>query len=295
MKWLNLALRIFMLMGLCNFMFAASLETQLQSQKDLNWVFSGMLTSENDDHYGYYFEVQRHDEQVYILSALIHLEDQALVFVEESEAKLSEQDSLNWQIGHSYFGLNQTTHRLSLGVSTAQEKGFGFRIDALNEEKADVKPQSLRNGLALNVFELGRIAGHIYLGSGKEEFVTAKQSWFRQINTNKLAQGNKSHDLTNVLCQFEDGSSFYAIHLPEHDALSGFIAAGKDAKGQNVKMSQFVKITELPHEWDLAISLPAKHVHFADLLEKHHKIGDIAAGVVDGERFGFCTAGKKRV
>ncbi|OGV25563.1 MAG: hypothetical protein A3F18_08140 [Legionellales bacterium RIFCSPHIGHO2_12_FULL_37_14] len=283
------------LIGLANLSFATPLEEKLLSKEKLNWVFSGMLTGEHNNHYGYYFEIERLAGKVQILSALFDIENKTLIFVEENDANMPNQTDLNWQIGNSYIGLNPQTQRLALGANSSQGKGFGFRIDTLSEPANRAKPQPLRSGLALNVSALGRIAGHVYLGEGKEEFVTAQQTWLRQIDANKLARKNKSHDLTNVLCQFDDGSSFYAIHLPEQDALSGFIAGGKDSKGQNIKMSQFVKITKLPHEWDLAISLPAKHVHFADLLEKHRLIGDIAAGVVTGERPGFCTAGKKKV
>lgn len=291
----GLLILFFIFMNMSNLLFAASLENQLQVQKNLNWVFSGMLTNENNIHYGYYFEIERHNEDIHTLSALINVENKSLIFVEESDAKIKDQNTLNWQVGNSYFGLNAATHRFVVGVNTDKHTGFGFRIDTLNEQMDMNKSKALRNGLMLNVSELGRLTGHVYLGSGEEEFVMAKHAWLRQIDVNKLASNQRHHDLTNVLCQFEDGSSFYVAHLPQNDALRGFMAGGKDAKGKNIRMSQFVKIKELPHEWDLSISLPEKHVHFSDLLDKHRTIEDIAAGVVIGKSSGFCTAGKRKV
>jgi hypothetical protein len=272
---------------------ATSMDEPLKVQDSFNWVFSGMINNEQAERYGYYFEIQKKGDQFRILSALINLERKSLVFVEESQAKLKDIALLNWQVGHSYFGFNTVTHNLAFGVKTPTGQGFSFKVDALNDPVSTTKPQSLSAELALNVIQMGRLNGHLYLGpEHADEFVTAKQTWFRQLfgKTNKPHE--KNHDVTGVLCQFDDGSGFYAMHLPESDALRGFVAGWRDPAGKPVKMSQFVKITEnLPHEWDLSVSLPALHVRFSDVLAKN----GIAAGVVKGKKSGFCTAEKERV
>lgn len=286
---------ILMILSMPPVLSAMSLEIPLQTQQALNWVFSGMVKNDEDHHYGYYVEIQRQQQQVHMLSALIQIETKTLVFVEESDATLPLVAGLNWQVGRSYFGFNPATHRVALGVKTANEQGFSLKIDTVNESSSLMNPQSLRSGLALNVLQMGQVHGHIVLGAQKDEFVTAKQAWFRQLDTKQATVANKPA-LTDVLCQFDDGSGFYAIHLPVQDAQSGFAAGWRDAKGHAVPMSQFVKITQaLPHEWDLSISLPATHIKFSDLLSKQRKIGEVAAGVVVGKRPGFCTAGREKV
>lgn len=278
--------------GLQHMVFASSIETTLQEKSSFNWIFSGMVTNEQAVRYGYYFEIQKKDAHVRVLSALINLEQKTLVFVDEDEATVPESSGLKWQVGRSYFGFNPMTHRLMFGVKTAENQGLGFYVDTLDEPLSTTKPQILRAGLALNVIQMGRLTGHVYLGGDQDEFVSAKQTWFRQLSGKSMVQTDASHQATGVLCQFDDGSGFYAMNVPEADALRGFVAGWRDATGKALKMSQFVKITEdIPHEWDLSIPLPSMHVHFSDLLAK----GQIAAGVVQGKYSGFCTAEKEQV
>jgi hypothetical protein len=287
-----------LLIWLCSsLVLAMSIEEPLQVKEGMNWVFSGMVTNEQAERYGYYFELQRKGEKFRILSALVNMEKKSLVFVEENEANVQDVSGLNWQVGHSYLGFNPETHRLSFGVKNLAEQGFSFKIDTLAEPISATHPQILRTGLALNVMQMGRVNGHIYLGKDHvDEFVTAKQTWFRQLTTQVHGQTEKNHNLTNVLCQFDDGSGFYAANMPTSDALRGFVAGWRDPAGKPVKMSQFVKITQdIPHEWNLSASFPAFHVRFSDLLDKQHPIGEIAAGIVVGDKSGFCTAGKELV
>lgn len=278
-------------------MFAKPIEEPLQVKDDMNWVFSGMVSNEQADRYGYYFELQRKGEKFRILSALVNMEKKTLVFVEEHEAEVRDVSSQNWQVGGSYLGFNPETHRLSFGVKNAAEQGFSFKIDTLAEPISATHPQTLRTGLALNVMQTGRVNGNLYLGKDHgDEFVTAKQTWFRQLTSKGHGQTETKHDLTNVLCQFDDGSGFYATNMPAEDAMRGFVAGWRDPAGKPVKMSQFVKISQdLQHEWNLSASFPAFNVRFSDLLVNQRPIGQIAAGIVVGKKSGFCTAGKERV
>lgn len=260
-----------------------------------NWVFSGMVTNELGEHYGYYFEARRQSSQLQILSALVNIEKKSLVFIDDSQANISGDAEMNWQVGNAYLGFNSVTNRWILGVNTKEKFGFNFKIDApLSSEASSSRIQTLKSGLTMLVEPTGRLNGHVISPDNNEEFVTAKSSWLREFMT-------KSHlptpyPLTNVLCHFNDGSTFYAVHLLAPDALQSFVAKWHAASGLSKKMSQFVNIRHpSPEEWDLSAPFPAFHIRFSNLLSKSFQLSEVGAGVVDGKLNGFCTAAKEKV
>lgn len=276
-------------LGLCVTSWSQDFQSSLHKQASFNWVFSGVMMNEQHDHYGYYFEFIKNQNHHRVLSALIQLDQKKLIFVEEDQADFDDHDDqrTQWEVGRSYLALEPVTQRLLLGIKNDHQQGFRFKIDTF-EPMHYSRPQALKLGLAFNVTQLGRITGHVFLNDQvPDEFVHAKRTWFRQLSDKNSEEQHSSRDLTGVFCHFDDGSGFYAMHLPKEDALSGFVAGWHDAAGKSLPMSQFVKISQsLPHEWDLTIPTPQMHVHFSDLLSK----GNVAAGVVHGKKFGFCTA-----
>jgi len=267
----------------------------MASDTAFNWVFSGIVTNESAERYGFYFQIQRHDHTYQVLSTLVDLEKHTLVFVEENEAVLPEDPDMNWQVGQAYLGFKPVNNSWVFGVKTESKQGFNFKIDTLSQLTQPTKTQTLRPGLLFFVNQTGRLTGHLHLGEDKvDEFVTAKHTWFRQLSSEALT--NDPHPVTNVLCQFDDGSGFYATHLLESDASRGFVAGWRDASGKPVSMSQFVHMKSLPnHDWQISSTLPALQMQFSDLLAKPGESKAISAGIISGKRSGFCAAGKEVV
>lgn len=252
-----------------------------------NWVFSGMVRNELGGRYGYYFEIQRQGEKFRILSTLVDVNQKKVIFVDENTATLPNAASVNWQVGRAYLGMNAETHRWVLGVEAPHHKGFHFKLDALNFRERPANP--LSDKLALSVLQTERLNGHVSLGPSREdEFVSARHTWFRQL---KAHHQGAPHPMTQVFCQFNDGSGFYATHLLTPKALRGFMAGWRTASGEAVRMSQFVSIHQTaPQEWDLSATLPAFHVRFSNLLPPPTALSPLSAGVVEGKLSGFCTA-----
>ncbi|MCX7116013.1 MAG: hypothetical protein NTW08_08925 [Gammaproteobacteria bacterium] len=262
-------------------------------QKEFDWVFSGMVLNERGERYGYYFEIQRQKEQFRVLSTLVNVEKKTLVFVEENEATIHDASTMNWQVGKAYLGFNPVTNRWGLGVATKMHQGFNFKIDALPMESVPHSKQ-LRTGLEMVVNQMGRLNGHLQIAKENEEFVTAKNTWFRQVIS--MHASIETHPMTHVLCHFNDGSGFYAAHLLDPTALQGFVAGWRSSDGLPMKMSQFVNIQHPSlQDWQVSASVPAFHLHFSNLLDHAMKLSDMGAGVVDGAFPGFCVAEKKRV
>lgn len=268
------------------------------TQPAFNWVFSGIVTNEQAERYGFYFQIQGHENTYQVLSTLVDLEKNALIFVEENKAEIATVNEMNWQVGGAYLGFKPINNSWVFGVKTKSKQGFNFKIDTLSEVGQASKTQTLRPGLLFFVNQTGRLTGHLHLGSDQSDaFVTAKSAWFRQLNSQAQSAEEDSHPVTNMLCQFDDGSGFYATQLPERDALHGFIAGWRDAEGKPVSMSQFIRMKQLPtHEWQVSLALPALEMQFRDLLAvEGMPTNAISAGVVMGKRSGFCAAGKEIV
>lgn len=262
-------------------------------QPSFDWVFSGMVSTEIGERYGYYFEVQRHQTQFHVLSVLVNMETKRVVLTEENNAMLPESDTLNWRVGNAYLGFNTVTNRWLLGVTTPDGKGFDFKIDALPMgTQSPVK--LLRAGLKMQVHPLGRLNGDLHFSKTLEAFVTAQHTWMRQLIAMQVKSSKQP--MTNILCHFDDGSGFYAAHLLAPSALQGFIAGWYSKEGEPMKISQFVNIEHnTVNEWRVSSSMPVFHLHFSNLLTRSFHPNDLGAGVVEGRRPGFCVAEQKKV
>ena len=134
--------------------------------------------------------------------------------------------------------------------------------------------------------------GHIQVGNeSKEQFVTAKNAWFRQV---WLAENqHKSYPLSGVLCRFNDGSGFYAMNMKTRDALKGAIAGWCDEEGEASAMSQFIHVKEDPKgPWHIQVASPHLHLVLSDYLKKDSVI---AGFVAKGKLPGFCMLSKEEI
>lgn len=277
----------------CSFVFAA--DTSLDSVEQTgflpaestraNWVFSGVVTNEGGDHYAYFFQMQRHENKFHVNAALFDVQSKTMIMLDNAEATIPDPEHYSWHVGHSFLRFNAINDSWVFGLKMQDKKGFNFKIDMLNQPEKNPVVQNLRDGIEFIVSQTGQLNGHIQIGAmDSEQFVTAKSTWFRQIwLTNPQAQ---SHQLSNVLCRFIDGSGFYSMNMIEPDAIRGAVAGWFDAQGVASAMSQFINVKEAPEgDWHIRIASPNLHFILSDSIKQNSVV---AGFVAEKDRQGFC-------
>ncbi len=263
---------------------------------EVYWVFAGIVTNESGERYNYYFQMQRKNAQFHAIAALIDGQSKQVLLFEENEATIVEPDAQNWHVGNAFMQFNPINDSWVFGIKNKENKGFNFKIDLLEQAASIPVKQDLRSGVQLLVKQTSRLNGHLQMGElGKDQFVTAAKAWFKQVWVSQPQ--DTLHPLTGVLCQFNDGSGFYAVNLQEPDALRGAIAGWRDGQGKAIAMSQFISVKETKKGgvWHIRIPSPKTRLTLQDTLanknEKHHLI----AGLIEGEVPGFCTISRDEV
>lgn len=255
-----------------------------------NWVFSGLVTNESGDNYGYFFQLQRNGLQFNSLAALFDAQSKTVILLDESEATISDPATYDWHVGHAFMRFNPINDSWIFGLQNNDKKGFNFKVDMLKEPANNPVAQELRSGVELLVSQTSRLNGHIQIGGeSKEQFVTAKNAWFRQLSLTE--QPSKGHPFTGVLCRFNDGSGFYSVNMNESDALRGAVAGWQDGQGISAMMSQFINIQQAPEgPWHIRIASPSLHLILSDFIKQDPTV---AAGfVAEGTAPGFCMLSK---
>ncbi len=251
----------------------------------INWTFSGVVANENGENYGYLFQMQREDNQFHVITALFDAQTKQLLIQEDSHAILSDANTFNWQVGHSFLRFNPINASWIFGLKDGNKKGFNFKIDMLKQSEREQTTQGLRQGVEMMVRQTGQLNGHIQFDDNKEQFVTAKNAWFRQFWLTDHQE--KTHQLSGVLCRFNDGSAFYSMNMPEADALRGATAGWFDPQGLPTTMSQFINVKQMPEggAWHIRIASPSLHLILNDSIQHD----SVVAGFIDEkDRQGFC-------
>lgn len=259
------------------------------------WVFSGIVTNESGEQYSYYFQMQRKNSQFYAIATLINSQTKEVLLFEESNATIAQPEVSNWQVGSAFLQFNPINNSWIFGVKTKNKKGFNFKADMLSQTENTHTIQGLRSGVEFLINQTGRLNGHLQIGDDSgEQFVTAQKAWFKQLWVSK-PQGTM-HPLTGVLCQFNDGSGFYAVSLQEEDALKGAVAGWRNAQGIAVSMSQFVTVKESKDDiWHISIASPKIQLSLQDALAKENEKHQLIAGLTNGVMPGFCTISKDEI
>ncbi|WP_094091561.1 hypothetical protein [Legionella clemsonensis] len=272
-------------------------ETKINSlnASQADWVFSGTVMNESGERYSYYFHMHRRDTQFHAVAALIDSQTKNLLLFEENSAVIEKPEISNWRVGDAFLQFNPITNSWIFGIKTKQKKGFNFKADMLKTDQSSPGIQHLRSGVDLLINQTGRLNGHLQTGlEGSEHFVTAPKAWFRQIWVSKTQES--SHPFTGILCQFNDGSGFYAVNLQETDALRGALAGWRDAQGIPVSMSQFVTIQEAEEGlWNIQVASPKINLTLQDILAREDEQHHLIAGLTNDLIPGFCAISKDEV
>lgn len=252
-----------------------------------NWVFSGMVTSESGDEYGYYFQMQRQDKHFQVTASIVNAQDREVLMFYKSEAQIKNSQDLKWQVGRAFLSFNPINESWIFGLKVKDQQGFNFKVDLLSQSQADESIKGLSQGLKLIVNQTGRINGHIQFGKQKkEEFVTSSNAWFRQVWLS--SSSIKPLPLSSLFCRFNDGSGLYSFNLKTEEADEGAIAGLCDAKGNPSSLSQFIEINEHSpdHLWSIHIASPEMSFKLSDSI----KSPELLAGfIAEGAKSGFCV------
>ena len=252
-----------------------------------SWVFAGIVSNENSDNYGYFFRMQRDGNDFHSIAALIDAQTKDVILLDENHAHIDHPAAFNWHVGPSFLRFNSINNSWIFGLKSKDKKGFNFKVDMLKQSEIVPVVQGLRPGVELLINQTHHLNGHLNAGTdNKEQFVTAKNAWFRQVWLTNDQQ--KNYPFSGVLCRFTDGSGFYSVKMPEADAQRGAIAGWRDEEGTSVPMSQFINVKQdkAGGPWHIRVTSPNLHLMFIDDIKKD----SVAAGfLVDGKRQGFCV------
>lgn len=251
-----------------------------------NWFFSGVVATEGGDHYAYFFQMDRHGHDFHVVASLFDAQTKTMVLMDEGDATIQDPERNNWHVAHSFLRFNPINDSWIFGFKTPDKKGFNFKVDMLNQPQHNPVTQGLRAGVDVIVSQTGQLNGHVQADTiSHEQFVTAKNSWFRQI---WLTQDqSQHHKLSGVLCRFDDGSGFYSMNMLEPDAVRGAVAGWFDAQGEPSAMSQFINVKEASDgAWHIHVTSPRLNLILSDAFKRSALV---AGFVTEKDKQGFCV------
>lgn len=251
-----------------------------------SWSFSGMVTDESGNRYGYFFQMHRQEEHFQVKTALIDDQNQLKLFYEDSEDLISAAP-LNWHIGHSFIRYNPINDSWIFGVKLGNGQGYNFKVDMLKEEDNDSKPLTLRPGVELQALQTSRLNGHIKIEKDvKEQFVTGNNAWFGKVWFSR--KQNTPHEISTTFCRLSNDNGFYSANLKEEDATGAAVAGWRDPLGNKVKMSQFVSIkNQADNQCLLHVGLPKLDLNVINTLKQEDQNSLSVAGFSKDNK-GFC-------
>lgn len=262
--------------------------------KYADWTFTGLVSNDAGDQFGYFFHLERAGTHFKTHAALFEQQTGEPILQEQSEATLNNLEKYNWQVGNAFLRFNPITESWIFGMQTREKKGFNFKVDMLSQPEKKPDAKTLRSGIEVIVNQTSRLNGHIDMNAEKQnQFVTAKHAWFQQVWL--MEKQEKKHPFFSVLCRFNDGSGFYSVNMREVDAKQGAITGAYDAKSKPVVVSQFIHLKQdsKTQNWHIRLASPKMNLVFSDLLPDNQSLH---AGFVELEnKSGFCSLQKEEL
>jgi hypothetical protein len=246
------------------------------------WTFSGIVTNENGESYGYYFRMERLKGQLSAIATVYKQETQEIVLQEKATAVLVEAENKhNWKAEGIFLKFNPINGDWIFGVKSKEKTGFNFKVDMLSLVPGHLEYRRLTPNINMIITQTSHLNGHLHLSTGeKEQFVTAKNAWFSELaykNPDMVAT-----PFSEVLCRFADGSGFYSVQVKE-DRLKNEVNISHDAEGKKKNLG-LVGVSQNEKGWQISLSSKNK-LNLDHPLTTEHAI----AGFVDQEQqLGFC-------
>ena len=252
-----------------------------------NWLFTGLVKTDSGDLYAYFFNIERADQQLRAQVALFDGQSKQLIEYYDQSGTWEETNDAQWKVGRAFLQHNLITDTWIFGLKAKDNKGFNFKVDMLKQAETAREPQSLRKGLKFMVRQTSRLNGHLQIGGEEKElFVTSDNNWFAKAWITEKQEN--IHDVQGLFCRMNDNSGFYLVTLKEADAHKGSFASWRDSEANEVKMSQFLSLSEdATHGYSVKISLPKLQIQFNNLLANQAD-SQAVAGFFKEDQQGFC-------
>lgn len=257
--------------------------------KKASWVFVGMVESETGEIYNYFFQVQRNEDDFRAIVALFDFQTKKLLLEEDSSIKIENPQNFKWVIGRAFLRFNPITNSWVFGLKNKDKQGFNFKVGMLTQPEDKPTTQYLHKGIPFVVTQFGQLNGHIRVDREvKEQFVTAKNTWFSQIVLTNLKE---QQHLNGLLCSFNDVRALYAMQLLEASSLLDTVAGLFDADGMAKRVSQFLKIKQNEDDsWSIMVSVPKLNLKLTDIYKNKDTILGFIASNSD---LGFCVLSRE--
>lgn len=249
------------------------------------WTISGLLHNEQDDYYGFIMILERHGQAFHAFAGLFDLNEKKLIWQDSNTQFLDNNTPLTQAIGHFYWHFSPINNTFILAYQDKNSKNqiFNLKMDLMQPIVVTPK-MSLTPTLKIKQYWSGTINGHIH--TPDEQFVTSGSVWVQNIWQNQ--NDNQTHPFSELLCQFQDGSTMFAIQVPEKTGLHAALAGLYDKDGQRQTVSQFINLNP-PNQQDYEISLHAhdQNLHLHQLFSNQHYTALLAhMGAIS--QSGFC-------
>ncbi|MFI4963492.1 MAG: hypothetical protein ACHP6H_06515 [Legionellales bacterium] len=253
-----------------------------------SWTFSGTVTNESGDRYGYFFQMQRQGSDFHAKTALIDGQTNKLLLFYEGDETIDKSTALDWHVGRSFIRYNPINDSYIFGLKLEDKKGFNFKVDMFKQEQSEDETLVLRPGVELQALQTSRLNGNVQIGvDNKEQFVTGNKAWFGKLWFSRDQKA--AHDISTTFCRLANDNGFYSANLKEKDATGGAVAGWRDAAGGKVKMSQFISIKSLGNNESLLnVGLPKLKLKLFNTLKSADKSPLWLAGFSKENPTGFC-------
>lgn len=255
-----------------------------QSQHNA-WTISGLLHNEQDDYYGFIAILERHGELYHTFAGLFDLNEKKLIWQNEETQYLQSSPQKNQAIGGFYWHFSPINSSFSLAYQDKQSKNqiFNLKIDLMQPNVVTPK-MSLTPSLKIKQYWSGTINGHIH--TPDEQFVTSSLVWVQNIWQNQI--DTKAHPFSELLCQFQDNSTLFAIQVPEKNGLHAALAGLYDKEGQRQTVSQFINLNPpTSKDFNLKLYGQEQNLHLQTLFKNQHYYALFAERGAP-EQSGFC-------
>lgn len=253
-----------------------------------SWTFSGMVTNENGDKYGYFFQMKREGSDFHAKTALIDGKTNKLLLFYEGDEKIPQPNLLNWHVGRSFIRYNPINDSWIFGLKLKDNKGFNFKVDMIKQTNSPNETKELKPGITIQAIQSSRLNGHLQTGADeKEQFVTGNKSWFAKLRFSKDPQ--VAQEINATFCRLSNEKGFYSANLKQPHTAKTTVSGWRDASGSAVRMSQFVSIKSLGNnESMLQVGWPKLNLKVFNTLQNEDKAPFSIAGFSKENPSEFC-------
>ena len=100
--------------------------------REARWVFSGVVSDEQQEQYGYFFQMARDGNVFRTKAALFDVQTKALILQDESQSELPNPEANHWHVGHAFLKFNPINDSWVFGFKQPNKARFNFKVDMLD-------------------------------------------------------------------------------------------------------------------------------------------------------------------